>query len=240
MLQDWLEETGIALPTPNPNYDPDYVVPRQVEALPEGARLVRRWRPAEDGSWTAARMVELETVGAALRLRAAGNYPEILTRETEGLSAGRYALQVDLRVPTSGRVRAAWRGGRDKRSLEVFPRRDGGRHTLTAVFEALEPIDQLRFAGPTHLEKTGHYDPDVHTDWIEVEAFRLYRWPADASVAAARNPGSGETRFFAPRIHPTVAVPSSSPFRRSGRRAGLPGSPRDREFRFADAPIRWR
>ena len=177
LLQNWLEDTGIALPTPNPNYDPDYVIPRQVDALPDGAEEVRNWKPGRDRSWRALRMVEVEPVDGALRLHSRGNYPEIATKEVAGLPAGRYALQVDLRVPTSGRVRAAWIAGRDRGNLEFFPVRDGETHTLTAVFEALEPLEQLRFAAPTHLEKTGHYDPEVHTDWIDVEGLRLYRLP---------------------------------------------------------------
>jgi len=182
MLQDWLDDTGIALPTPNPNYDPEYVIPRQVDALPQQAQLVREWRPAQDDSWQAARMVEVETTGDALRMHAAGNYPEIFTRETEGLGAARYALQVDLRVPTSGRIRAGWQGSRDRGAIEFFPQRDGQLHSLTAVFEALEPLEQLRFAAPTHLDKTGHYDPNTQPGWIEVEAFRLYRTDPNRSA----------------------------------------------------------
>jgi len=190
LLQEWLEDTGIVLPTPNPNYDPDYLIPRQVAALPAGAETVRDWAPGLDRSWRAVRMVETEAVDGAFRLHSRGNYPEIATTDVAGLPAGRYALQVDLRVPTSGRVRAAWIAGRDRGNVEFFPERDGDAHTLTAVFEALEPMDQLRFAAPTHLAKTGHYDPEVHTDWIEVEGIRLYRLPGDPSPETVEFSGS--------------------------------------------------
>lgn len=33
-LEAWLEETGVAIPTRNPAYDPEYVVPHQVEEIP--------------------------------------------------------------------------------------------------------------------------------------------------------------------------------------------------------------
>jgi len=209
LLQDWLDDTGIVLPTPNPNYDPDYLVPQQVDALPADAEAVRDWTPGRDRSWRALRMVEAETVDGALRLHSRGNYPEIATTDVAGLPAGRYALQVDLRVPTSGRVRASWIAGRDRGNVEFFPERDGDAHTLTAVFEALEPLDQLRFAAPTHLEKTGHYDPEVHTDWIEVGSIRLYRLP-DGSSPDTNEFSSSQSNSANPNPNPNSDMKKTS------------------------------
>jgi arylsulfatase A-like enzyme len=189
LLDDWLVDTGVVTPTVNPAYDPDYVIPRQVDSLPEGMEVSRVWKlDSASGGWRAARMIKTSFVDGAMRLQADGIYPEITTADVSGLPAGHYAVQVELRVPTSGRIRMAWRGqGKDQGDIEFFPQRDGEMHTLTAVFEAEEPLSQLRFAAPTHLNVTGHYDPSTQPDWIEVRSIQLLTVPqALLSVQAGR------------------------------------------------------
>lgn len=175
VLDGWLADTGVATPTPNPAYDPDYVVPRQVERLPPGAKVAKAWDlGAPSSGWKAARMVKASVRDGALRMQSDGFYPEIKTGDVAGLPAGRYGLQVELRVPTSGRIRFAWRGGSDKGDLDFFPQRDGQWHTLTAMFEAREPLEELHVAAPTHLAVTGHYDPGTQPDYVDVRAIRLF------------------------------------------------------------------
>lgn len=191
-LDAWLAETGVAPPTANQNYDPDYTIARQLDAVELAglsAEPVATWSPgAPEGDWTAARMVKVEHRDSFLRMRADGIYPEIATRRLPSLPAGRYLIELELRVPTSGRIRAAWRAGADRGDIEFFPQRDGEWHSLTAIFEAREPLEQLRLAGPTHLEYTGHYDPSTQPDYIDLKAIRLLRIknaPAPESAAPA-------------------------------------------------------
>jgi len=176
LLDDWLTDTGVVTPTANRFYDPDYVIPRQVDTLPAGYEEGRSWTLDSAGcGWSPARMVKTEFVGGVMRMQAAGNYPEIKSGALFGLPPGKYAVQVELNVPTSGRIRMAWkeeesRGG----NIEFFPQRDGQWHTLTAVFEAKGAINELRLAAPTHLETTGHYDPGTQPDWIQVRSIKLF------------------------------------------------------------------
>jgi len=195
----WLEATGVVPPTPNPRHDPDYEPPRQVEAVPEGYEKVREWRLASAGErWRAVRAIETTVVGGALRMRSAGLYPVVRSPSLGGLPPGRYAVRLELRVPTSGRVRLAWRGGGDKGTIEFFPERDGEWHTLVGVFEARAPIEAFRFAAPTHLRVTGHYDPKAQPDFIEARSIELWAAPGDAP------PEDGE------KATPSAAGPGAS------------------------------
>jgi len=174
-LVSWLADTGVVTPTKNPFYDPETVIARQVDSLPEGYAVSKHWKLDSPAcGWNAARMVKTSFVDDAMRMQADGIYPEILTTDVRGLPAGQYAVQIELNVPTSGRIRMGWRGqGKDKGDIEFWPKRDGQWHTLTAVFEAKEPIEELRLAAPTHLHVTGHYDPATQPDWIEVRSIKL-------------------------------------------------------------------
>lgn len=176
LLDGWLKDTGVATPTTNPFYDPNYVIPRQIEneSVSPQSEVVRSWNMgSNDSKWRTARMIKTEVKGGALQMHADGSYPEIVTTDVAGLPAGMYAVQIELRVPTSGRIRFAWKGGDDKGNIEFFPKRDGKWHTLTGTFEAKEPLEMLRFAAPTHLETTGHYDPASQPDYIEIKSVRL-------------------------------------------------------------------
>lgn len=126
-----------------------------------------------EGEWKAARSVKTEQAGDAWRLSADGIYPEIATRKLTGLEAGLYAVTLEVRVPTSGRMRFAWKGAADAGVLEFFPRRDGEWHEVTGIFNAQEPITELRLAAPTHLKETGHYDPVTQPDFVEVKKIVL-------------------------------------------------------------------
>ncbi len=198
LLDGWLADTGVVTPTANPAYDPDYVIPRQVDALPKGYEVSRAWKlDSASCGWKPARMIQTSFADGAMRLQADGIYPEITTTDVSGLPAGRYAVQVELNVPTSGRVRLAWRGqGRDKGDIEFFPQRDGEVHTLTAVFEAEEPLAQLRFAAPTHLNVTGHYDPNTQPDWIEVLSIKLLHIQQSADMAGGTPAIQGDARVL--------------------------------------------
>jgi hypothetical protein len=200
-LDRWLADTGVVTPTANPFYDPGYVIPRQVNALPDGYHVSKAWKLAGPScGWQAARMIQTSFVDGAMRLQADGVYPEIRTADVSGLPAGRYAVQVELNVPTSGRIRMAWSGeGKDKGDIEFFPQRDGQWHTLTAVFEAKAPLEELRLAAPTHLKATGHYDPATQPDWIEVRSIQLFSAPrtvAPDSPPPERCPQGGAGSLF--------------------------------------------
>jgi arylsulfatase A-like enzyme len=187
LLDDWLADTGVVTPTANPFYDPDYIIPRQIETLPAAAQQDRDWSLDQEGcGWTAARMIHTSFVDGAMRMQADGSYPEIRTLDVAGLPAGRYAVQVELNVPTSGRIRFAWKGAAESGNLEFFPQRDGAWHTLTGQFETGEALAELRLAAPTHLKISGHYDPDTQPDWIAVRNIKLF------SV----DEGTGEIAFF--------------------------------------------
>ncbi|MEA2067676.1 MAG: sulfatase [Verrucomicrobiota bacterium] len=174
LLDGWMKDTGVIAPTKNPFYDPEFVVPRQVDVLPDGAVVSKVWKlGSSDCGWRAARMMKTSFVDDAMRMQATGVYPEIQTKDVVGLPAGCYAIQLELRVPTSGRIRFSWKGDKDKGVVEFFPQRDGEWHTLTGLFEAKEPLAALRLAAPTHLETTGHYDPETQPDYIEVRSVRL-------------------------------------------------------------------
>lgn len=181
LLDAWLAEVGVALPVPNPDYDPAFVVPHQVpeSEVPTGAKVLRQWKPgADDGIWKADRMVRVESADGVMKIRPAGAYPEILTNDVKSLPAGKYAVKLRLRVPTSGRVRFHWNGEKDEKGvLEFFPNRDGKWHTLAGLFQTPSPLKELRLAAPTHLEETGHYDPAIHTDNIEISDIELLSIP---------------------------------------------------------------
>ena len=176
LLDEWLVETGVVTPTANPFYDSGYVIPRQISNrdIPRQAQAVRFWNlGSRDSRWNAARMVKTERLDNAMRMHADGIYPEIQTKDVAGLPAGLYAVQIELRVPTSGRIRFAWQAGNNSGVVEFFPQRGGKWNTLTGLFEAKEPLESLQFAAPTHLEYTGHYDPDTQPDYIEVRSIKL-------------------------------------------------------------------
>ena len=173
-LDRWLADTGVVTPTANPFYDPDYVIPRQVDSLPSGYEVSKVWKlDSSTCAWSAARRVKISFSDGAMRMQADGIYPEIKSGALSGLPAGRYAVRVELKVPTSGRIRLSWMGDTGRDSVEFFPQRDGQWHTLMAVFETKEPLRELRFAAPTHLDVTGLYDPATQPDWIEVRSIKL-------------------------------------------------------------------
>lgn len=177
LLDEWLESAGVALPTRNPAYDPDYVVSRQIpnSAIPPQAKAVREWDMADrDSPWNANGNVEEKRENGALRMRSTGLYPAVGTKEVADLPAGIYAVQVELCIATDGgRVRFDWQAGNGRGSVEFLPRRDGKWHTLTGLFKAREPLTSLQFAGPTHLGYAGQYDPKRQPDYIEVRSIRL-------------------------------------------------------------------
>ncbi|QHI69183.1 sulfatase [Tichowtungia aerotolerans] len=194
LLDHWLSDTGVVVPTKNPAYDPDYVIPRQVDSLPEGYEVSKVWK-LDNAScgWQAARMIKTSFHDGAMRLQEEGGYPEIRSEALSGLPAGRYAVQLELNVPTSGRIRMAWReNGARGGDIEFFPQRDGQWHTLTAVFEAEAPLAGLRLAAPTHLKETGHYNPETQPNWIEVRSVKLLSGPA------AENEPAASTSHFQP------------------------------------------
>ena len=182
LLEDWWEDTGLARPTANPAFDPNYVVPRQLppDKLPADLREVRSWDSAAlNNRWRPARMVKTESMEGSLRMASDGLYPEIVTQDVRDLLPGIYYLEVKLRVPTSGRVRAAWSGDREKGEIEFHPKRDGKSHRLTAVFQTSEAMKQLRLAAPTHLHVTGHFDPHQQPDHVDIESIRLLARPSE-------------------------------------------------------------
>jgi arylsulfatase A len=181
LLDRWLKDTGVALPVANPDYDPSFTISRQVpnETLPADAKPLLSWQPgAEDGGWSAGQMVLTEKIDGVLRITAKGGYPSIRTGLKQALAEGRYAVQVRLRVPTSGRIRFSC-GGRKAGAdvVEFNPRRDGEWHTLTGIFQTKGEVDTLTLAGPTHLKEIGFYDPAVHTDYYEVSDIALFKLP---------------------------------------------------------------
>lgn len=175
LLDDWLTDTGVVTPTANPFYDPDYIIPKQIDTLPVTAQQDRNWTLDQEGcGWTAARMVITSFADGAMRMQENGSYPEIRTLDVTGLPAGHYVVQLELNVPTSGRVRFAWKGATENGSFDLFPQRDGSWHTLLGRFEIGESLTELRLAAPTHLEITGHYDPYTQPDWIAVRNIKLF------------------------------------------------------------------
>jgi hypothetical protein len=180
LLDAWLAEVGVALPVPNPDYVPSFVIPHQVpeSELPAGAQILRQWKPgSRDGLWRPARMVRTETVDGVLRIYPEGVYPEMMTADVKDLPAGKYAVKLRMRVPTSGRIRFHWSAEKDQGVVEFFPVRDGKWHTLAGVFQTLSPLKDLRLAAPTHLQEAGHYDPAIHTDHIEISDITLFSLP---------------------------------------------------------------
>ena len=183
LADDWLVDTGIAPPRPNPNYNPDFIIPRQVsnDLIPKNAPVVREW-DVDDFSkvWKISRMIRTSEKHGALQMKAQGVYPEIGTDDVKGLPSGRYAIQFELCVETGGRLRVGWSGkGKDNGVIELYPQRDGEWHMLTGVFETKAPLESIRFAAPTHLVETGLYDPAQDPDYIEVRCARLLRLEKD-------------------------------------------------------------
>jgi len=177
LADSWRIETGVAPPQSNPAYNPDYVVPRQIEnsELPANAKELRSWDFSSGlGKWKAVRMIKAEVKNGSLQMHSDGTYPEIVTTDVSGLPAGIYFVQAELRVATSGRVRLAWKGPEGKTgNIEFFPQRDGEWHTLTGTFQSDSPLQEIRLAAPTHLRETGHYDPETQPDYIEVRKIKL-------------------------------------------------------------------
>lgn len=185
LLEAWWEDTGVARPTANPKFDPNYVIPRQLPPaeVPEDLREVRSWDfAAPHARWRPTRMVKTENTEGALRMASDGLYPEIATQDVRDLPPGVYYLEVTLRVPTSGRIRAAWSGGQEKGEIEFYPERDGQSHTLTAVFQSSEDLKRLQLAAPTHLHVTGHFDPQTQPDYVDIERIRLLTRPTETNA----------------------------------------------------------
>lgn len=177
LLDAWLADTGVVVPTVNPFYDPAYTLPLQVPELSDRAVLAQAWQQATRASrWRELHNVKTAMAGDVLRVRADGIYPEIGAPGLKKHPQGHYAIQIELRVATAGRVRFAW-GETERDVIELLPERDGRWHTLTGVFQAQEPLRFLRLAAPTHLHVGGQYDAASQPDWIELRAVRLYAVP---------------------------------------------------------------
>jgi len=181
MLDEWMVNTGVATPTPNPRYDPEYVVPRHIDPkeLPEGRTVVREWTlNSADCGWKSGRSVKVSIDNGAMRMRAMGVYPEIMTENPVDLPAGVYAVEVDVKVATSGRIRFGWEaeGRGPKYVVEFYPPPDGSWHTLTGIFQSKSKIKSFSFAAPTHLETNGLYDPKIQPRYIEVRAIRISKF----------------------------------------------------------------
>jgi len=174
-LRAWVDDVGIAPPVPNSNYDPDYVVPRQVDcSRVYPGEVAAEWRGEGLPGWQAARMVDTEPVPDGIRLVSAGLYPEIAGPADLNLPPGQYLVEVEYRFPTTGRFRFHWfAGNNEKGTIEFYPVRDGTHRLVRGIFEVVNPLQRLRLAAPTHLTVTGHYDPEVHEEWVELRAIRL-------------------------------------------------------------------
>ena len=187
LLEAWWEDTGVARPTANPKFDPKYVIPRQLPPaeVPGDLREVKSWDfTAPNTRWQPTRMVKTENTDGALRMSSDGVYPEIATQDVRDLPPGVYYLEVTLRVPTSGRIRAAWSGASESGSIEFYPERDGKSHKLTAVFQTHETMSGLSLAGPTHLHVTGHFDPETQPDYVDIERIRLLTQPPEDTTGS--------------------------------------------------------
>jgi hypothetical protein len=184
LLEEWWADTGVARPTANPEFDPNYVIPRQLppHKVPGDLREVRSWDfKTPNTHWRPTRMVRTENTAGALRMHSDGLYPEIATQDVGDLPPGVYYLEVTLRVPTSGRVRAAWSGASESAHIEFYPERDGKSHKLTAVFQTHEAMCGLSLAAPTHLYVTGHFEPETQPDYVDIERIRLLTQPSKKS-----------------------------------------------------------
>ena len=178
LLDAWLSDTGVVVPTVNPFYDPAYTPPLQLPGLPGRAVLVQEWQQAARASrWREVQSVKTSMSRGALRLSADGIYPQVRAPRLKEHPAGHYAVQIELRVATPGRVRFAWGGEEERDVIELHPERDGRWHTLTGVFQAREPLRYLSLAAPTHLGVSGQYDPATQPDWIEMRRVRLFALP---------------------------------------------------------------
>jgi hypothetical protein len=177
-LDEWLDRTGIVLPAANPDFDPDFLVPRQVDhKSSETAKPVREWSGAAFGNaWKKSRMCEIEATPDGVRIRARGVYPEIMTGAVFGLPPARYLISVRLRTTAGGRIRFGWSGENSEQGIiEFFPERTGEWHTLIGRFEVKSPLKAFRLAGPTHLETAGYHDPATQRDFVEIAEITLSR-----------------------------------------------------------------
>ena len=181
LLDDWLMQTGVALPVANPDYDPAFMLPRQVpnDTIPANTKPLMAWQPGADhAGWTAARMVRIEKTDSVMRLHATGSEPAININLDKPLEPGKYAVQVRVRVPVSGRALFGWGTSLHGADVVEFePPRDAEWHTLTGVFQTKGKAVSLSFAGPFHLTRIGFHDPAVDTDYIEVSDIAIFRMP---------------------------------------------------------------
>jgi hypothetical protein len=179
MLDSCLETTGISLPKSNPNFDPDYLIARQVpDHLVDQlkVRLLKAWSGSELSAWRANNACDMTKGNEFIRMHALGSYPKISSESLSAVSQGTYMVKIKLKISVpGGRIRFDW--SEEKRGngvIELFPERNGDWETFTGIFRTQSSLQSIGIAGPTHLGALGFYDPKTDSRHMDVELIELF------------------------------------------------------------------
>jgi arylsulfatase A-like enzyme len=179
MLDSCLETTGISLPKPNPNYDPEFLIARQVpNGLVDQLKIssVKSWHGEALSAWQANNACDVTKETEFIRMHALENYPKISSEQLNNASGGTFLVKIKLKITVpGGRIRFDWaeeEGGNGV--IELFPERNGEWEEFTGIFKTRSALRSIGLAGPTHLGALGFYNSNTDPNYMDVKSIELY------------------------------------------------------------------
>jgi arylsulfatase A-like enzyme len=183
-LDSCLETSGISLPKPNPHFDPDYLLARQVpndfvDHLK--VTLVKTWDGKTLAAWQANNACEATAEADCLRMHALATYPKISSERINNAGEGTFLVKIKLKITVpGGRIRFDWaEEERGNGVIELFPERNGEWEEFTGIFKTRSALRSIGLAGPTHLGALGFYNSNIDPNYMDVKSIELYTVVAD-------------------------------------------------------------
>jgi arylsulfatase A-like enzyme len=178
MLDSCLETTGVALPKPNPAFDPDFVLSRQIPLQffdNKDYREIKNWTGKDLDRWSKNSQCETKKEDSFLRIHSKGDSPQISTNQLDDTLKGIFMVKIKIRASVGGRIRFVWSDEKKNNGvIEFFPERNGEWEELSGIFRTTSTLNSIGLAGPTHILKLGMYEPGVHVKYIDVENIKLF------------------------------------------------------------------
>ncbi|MEM9368936.1 MAG: sulfatase-like hydrolase/transferase, partial [Planctomycetota bacterium] len=181
LIDQHLEDTGAALPLPNPKFDPE-----QYDLAAEGVPTIRN-RPSKStkptnkakqplvAGWRAAGTCTISIGEEGLLVDSEGTDPHFSARLPTVVQPETLVLEWTMTSTSSGSGRVYWSGPgapfNEQRSREFDPLHDGKTHRYSVEFEPTAGIDSVRI------------DPSRGTGTMSVQEIQLRR--RDATVIHA-------------------------------------------------------
>jgi hypothetical protein len=180
LLDSCLETTGLSLPRPNPNFDPDFLMARQVpnELFYQlNLKPFQSWNGEALSAWQASNDCELTNGMDFIRMHALdGTYPRISSERLNNGRKGTFLVKIRLRITVpGGRIRFHWSEEKPENAvIELFPERNGDWEEFTGIFRTQSSLQSIGLAGPTHLGKLGFYKHGTDSRYMDVESIELF------------------------------------------------------------------